>query len=100
MSAIISISIKKEDLAKIPTSALIVGKTGTEYIPLTIYVDDKVDKFNQNVSMTLQQTEAERTAKAAKTYLGNGKVVYVRDGIKTAKDLAASGPPADSREPF
>lgn len=86
MSAIISLSLKKEDLDKLDPSTFIVGKNAT-YIPLTIFVDDKNDKFKQNVSATLSQSEDDRKAKAPKTYVGNGKVIYVRDGIKTSKEL-------------
>lgn len=87
MSAILSVSIKKEDLDKISSSSFIKGKSAT-YIPLSIFIDDKVDKFKQNVSITLGQSEEERKAKAPKTYLGNGKVVYVRGDVKTAKELS------------
>jgi hypothetical protein len=99
MAAIISISIKKEDLDKLDPSKFIQGKTAT-YIPLSLFIDDKNDKYGNNVSMTLGQSEEERNAKAPKVYLGNGKVVSVKDGIKTAKDITASGPPVGSREPF
>ena len=86
MSAIISISLKKEDLDKLDPTTFIVGKNAT-YIPLTLFVDDKNDKFKQNVSATISQSEDERKAKKPKTYIGNGKVIYVRDGIKTSKEL-------------
>lgn len=86
MSAIISISLKKEDLDKLDPATFIVGKSGT-YIPLTIFVDDKNDNYKQNVSATISQNEEDRKAKKSKTYVGNGKVVYVRDGIKTSKEL-------------
>lgn len=92
---IINASIKKEDLDKLDPSVLIQGKTAV-YIPLSIYVDNKIDKFGNNVSVQLSQSKEDREAKKPKVYLGNGKVVYVRDMPKCAKDCA----PADAREPF
>jgi|688.fasta_scaffold447423_2 hypothetical protein len=89
MSAIISISLKKEDLDKLDPATFIVGKNAT-YIPLTLFIDDKNDKFKQNVSATISQSEDERKAKKPKTYIGNGKVIYVRDGIKTSKELESA----------
>jgi len=96
---IINASIKKEDLDKIDPSLFIKGKTAT-YIPLAIYVDDKLDNYGNNVSVQISQSKEDREAKKPKIYLGNGKVVYVRDMPKTAKDLAASGPPAGAKDPF
>jgi hypothetical protein len=86
MSAIISISLKKEHLDKLDPSTFTTTKSGT-YIPLTLFVDDKNDNYKQNVAATLSQNEEDRKAKKPKTYVGNGKVLYVRDGIKTSKEL-------------
>jgi hypothetical protein len=82
MSAIIAISLKKEDLKKIEE------KKG--YLNLTVLVDDKLGNYGHNVSVIAEQTKEQRDAKEKRTYVGNGKVVYVRDGIKTAKDLESS----------
>jgi hypothetical protein len=79
MSAIISIGLKKEDLVNLP------DRKG--YINLSVFVDDKISNYGQNVSVTVEQSKDERDSKQKKKYVGNGKVVYVRDGIKTAKDL-------------
>lgn len=89
MSAIISISLKKEHLDKLDPSTFTTTKSGT-YIPLTLFVDDKIDNYKQNVSAVISQSEEDRKAKKTKTYVGNGKVLYVRDGIKTAKELEAT----------
>ena len=96
---IINASITKEAIDKLTADQMVKGKTAT-YINLAIYVDDKLDKFGNNVSVQLAQSQDDRTAKKPKVYLGNGKVVYVRDMPKTAKDIAASGPPAGASEPF
>lgn len=97
MAAIISISIKKEDFDKLDPATFIKGKTAT-YIPLSLFIDDKGDKFGNNVSMTLGQSQKDREAKKPKVYLGNGKVVWVNDGIKTAKEIESS--PGGANEPF
>jgi hypothetical protein len=87
MSAIIAISLKKEDLKKVE------DKKG--YLNLTVMVDDKLGKFGHNVSVVVEQTKEQRAAKEKKTYVGNGKVVYVKDGIKTSKDLESEEPESD-----
>ena len=89
MSAIIRIRLKKEHLEKLDPSTFVTTKSGT-YIPLTLFVDDKIDNYKQNVSAVISQSEEDRKAKKTKTYVGNGKVLYVRDGIKTAKELEAA----------
>jgi len=50
--------------------------TKGKYLNVSIIVDDKNDKFGNNVSITLSQSKEERDAKAPKTYMGNGKVVW------------------------
>jgi hypothetical protein len=69
MSSIISASI---DVTRIDKEKLVKGK----YLNVSIIVDDKNDKFGNNVSITLSQSKEERDAKAPKTYMGNGKVVW------------------------
>ena len=69
MATIINASI---DVTKIDRTKLIKDK----YLNLSIIVDDKNDKFGNNVSITLSQSKEERDAKAPKTYMGNGKVVW------------------------
>ena len=69
MATIINASI---DVTKIDRTKLIKDK----YLNLSIIVDDKNDKFGNNVSITLSQSSDERAAKAPKTYMGNGKVVW------------------------
>ena len=69
MSSIISASI---DVTRIDKDKLVKGK----YLNVSIIVDDKNDKFGNNVSITLSQSKEERDAKAPKTYMGNGKVVW------------------------
>lgn len=97
MGLIINASIKKEDFEKLPDDAFYQGKNA-KYLNLSIYIDDKNDKFGNNVSLQLTQSKEDREAKSPKTYLGSGKVVYSRGEIKTAKELASEAASGD--EPF
>ena len=94
MGLIISASIKKEDIAKLTEDQMIKGKTAT-FIPLSIFVDDKNDNYGNNVSVQLSQSQEDREAKKPKTYLGNGKVVFSKGDIKTAKEIAANSDSSD-----
>lgn len=80
MSTIISASI---DLAKIDKSK-IYEKDGKKYLSLQISVNDET-KFGNNVSIAIGQTKDEREAKADKTYLGNGKVVWTDGKVTVAE---------------
>ena len=81
MSAIVNFSINVEDIDK---SKLIKGKKGS-YLNLTMSINDET-KFGNNASVSISQSKEEREAKAAKTYLGNGKVVWMSDaGVSVAE---------------
>jgi|TARA_R110000803_G_scaffold86751_2_gene153228 hypothetical protein len=70
MSSLISISVK--------------GKDGN-YKSYTISVSNETNKFGQNVSMYIEQTQEEREQKKPRTYIGNGKVIWTDGIIKTAE---------------
>ena len=102
MASIIKTSI---DLTKIPKDKIYAGKKG-KYLPITITLNDEVDQFGNQGPVVVEQTKEERDAKAAKTYLGNVKVVWT-DGnnVDTApKDMnsaPASAPAAPEQDlPF
>lgn len=78
MGTLINASI---DLTKVDKTKLVKGK----YLNLTIAVNDNLDKYGNNVSLTIQQSKEERDLKASKTYLGNGKVVYTNGEVKVAE---------------
>ena len=78
MGTLINASI---DLTKVDKTKLVKGK----YLNLTIAVNDNLDNYGNNVSLTIQQSKEERDLKASKTYLGNGKVVYTNGDIKVAE---------------
>lgn len=54
------------------------------YTNVTISINDETDDYGNNVAMWLQQTKEEREAKAKRTYIGNGKVVWNDGNIMTA----------------
>ena len=81
MSAIINVSLRVD---KLPKEKFVSGKDGAVYYNFTIGVNDEVNQFGQNVSLTDSQTQEEREAKKAKVYLGNGTVVWTDGNIKTA----------------
>ena len=72
MASIIKASI---DLTKIPKDKIYEGKKG-KYLPITITLNNDVDQFGNQGPVVVEQTKDERDAKAAKTYLGNVKVVW------------------------
>jgi len=72
MASIIKASV---DLSKIPKEKIFIGKKG-KYLPITITINDELDQFGNQGPVVVEQTKEERDAKAAKTYLGNVKVVW------------------------
>jgi hypothetical protein len=89
MSAIINVSLRVD---KLPKEKFVSGKDGSVYYNFTIGVNDEVNQFGQNVSLTDSQNQEEREAKKPKVYLGNGTVVWTDGSIKTApkKDKATT----------
>jgi hypothetical protein len=81
MSAIINVSLRVD---KLPKEKFVSGKDGAVYYNFTIGVNDEVNQFGQNVSLTDSQNQEEREAKKPKVYLGNGTVVWTDGSIKTA----------------
>ena len=81
MSTLIVGSIRVD---KLPKEKFIKGKDGAVYYNLTISVGDET-RYGNNVSFTDSQTKEERDAKIAKTYLGNGKVVWTDGTVKLAE---------------
>ena len=90
MASIIKTSI---NLNNIPKDKIFVGKKG-KYLPITITLNDEPDQFGNQGPVVVEQTKDERDAKAAKTYLGNVKVVWTNGtNVDTApKDDNYSAP--------
>mgnify|MGYP003661136255 FL=1 len=92
MASIIKASI---NLSEIPKDKIFVGKKG-KYLPITITINDEVDQFGNQGPVVVEQTKEEREAKAAKTYLGNVRVVWTNgDNVATApRDNQPAAEPA------
>ena len=63
------------NLNSIPKHKIIDGAKG-KYLPITITLNDEVDQFGNQGPIQVEQSKEERESKAAKTYLGNVKVVW------------------------
>ena len=81
MSTLIVGSIRVD---KLPKEKFIKGKDGAVFYNLTISVGDET-RYGNNVAFIDSQTKEERDAKVAKTYLGNGKVVWTDGKILLAE---------------
>ena len=89
MASIIKTSI---NLNNIPKDKIFVGKKG-KYLPITITLNDEVDQFGNQGPVVVEQTKEERDAIAAKTYLGNVKVVWTNgDNVDVAPRDNQSAP--------
>lgn len=75
MARIINASI---NLNKVGKDKIFVTESG-KYINISISVNDEVDKYDNDVSITLRQSKDEREAKEKKIYVGNGKTVWRSD---------------------
>ena len=99
MASIIKASI---DLTKIPKDKIYQGKKG-KYLPITITLNDEPDQFGNQGPVVVEQTKDERDAKAAKTYLGNVKVVWTNgQNVDTAPrndNQSAPAPAPAAAEP-
>ena len=98
MSALINVSLRVD---KLPKEKFVSGKDGAVYYNFTIGVNDESNQYGQNVSLTDSQTKEEREAKKAKTYLGNGNVVWTDGNIKVAdKKVEVTAKEVESDLPF
>lgn len=74
------------DVTKIVKEKLVKGKKGT-YANLTIWVNDEVDQFGNDVSIQQSLSKDERESGAPKIYLGNGKT---HNGSNAAAQTSAA----------
>ena len=100
MATIITSSI---NVSKIPKEEIIDGKKG-KYVPITITINDDVDQFGQQGSVTLRQSKEQRESKEPKVYLGNLNVVWTngqnvepapRDNVQSVQTAHKPEPVAD-----
>ena len=96
MASIIKTSI---NLNNIPKDKIYEGKKG-KYLPITITLNDEPDQFGNQGPVVVEQTKEERDAKAAKTYLGNVKVVWTNGtNVDTAPRDDNQSAPAPAQAP-
>ena len=93
MSTLITGSIRVD---KLPKEKFIKGKDGAVFYNLTISVGDET-RYGNNVAFIDSQTKEERDAKVAKTYLGNGKVVWTDGTVKLAEKEEQVAVPVDEQ---
>ena len=100
MGALINVSL---NLDKLDKTKIVKGKNGN-YYNLTVSVNDTTSQYGDNASVFNAQTKEERDAKTAKSYVGNGKVVWTDGTIVTAErqeePQAAQAATADIDLPF
>ena len=90
MASIIKASI---NLNNIPKDKIYNGKKG-KYLPITITLNNEPDQFGNQGPVVVEQTKEERDAKAAKTYLGNVKVVWTDGNNVDRAPMDNQSPPA------
>lgn len=81
MATVVNFSLNVE---KLPKDKYIKGKKGV-YQNITVVINDEVNDFGNNVKTFVTQTQAEREQKVAKTYLGDGRVVWTNGVVNVAK---------------
>lgn len=77
MSKLIIGSICLTDLGELVRqghSAIQKGKNGKQYVNLAIWINDKEDKYGNNVSIQLSSVKEKRESEG-KVYIGNGKTL-------------------------
>lgn len=98
MGALINLSLRVD---KLPKEKFVQGKDGAVYYNFTIGVNDDSNQWGQNVTATDSQTIEEREAKKAKSYLGNGNVIWTDGNIKLAdKKVEVTAKEVESDFPF
>ena len=74
MSTIISLGINKDK----------IQFNDQGWANVTVFVNDDTNTYGQNASVAMEQSKEQREAKEAKSYIGNGKVVWTSGEIKAA----------------
>lgn len=87
----------KIDVNKIDKNKLFQGKNG-RYLAIDIIVNDELDEYGNDTTITVQQSKSEREAKEKKVYLGNGKTVWTGDSKRKGEPKAETQAPKPSSE--
>ena len=72
------------NLSAIDKSKIVKGKDGSQYLNITMMIQDK-SQYGNNIWITQSQTQEEREAKTKATSLGNGAVRWLGGDIKVAE---------------
>tara|TARA_R110000823_G_scaffold283155_3_gene401343 strand:+ start:28 stop:366 length:339 start_codon:yes stop_codon:yes gene_type:complete len=75
MGALITTSIRVD---KLPKEKFVKGKDGAVYYNFTISISDET-RYGNNVALMDSRTQEEREAGKQVDYLGNGKVIWIKD---------------------
>ena len=75
MGALITTSIRVD---KLPKEKFVKGKDGAVYYNFTISINDET-RYGNNVALTDSRTLEEKEAGKPLTYLGNGRVIWIKD---------------------
>jgi hypothetical protein len=84
MGAIINASI---NIAKLPKEKFVAGKDGAVWYNFTISINDET-RYGNNVSVTDARSKEEKDAGKQLNYLGNGKVVWIKDAQGTSGTIS------------
>ena len=95
MAAIAAISIRVD---KLPKEKFVQGKNGAVYYNCSVVLNDETNQWGQNVAVTDSQSKEEREAKAPKTYIGNGKVVWTDGQATRAEQQEQDSAPEPAQE--
>ena len=79
MSALGTVGI---GMSKIPSES--VNEKG--YVNIDFSINDETDQYGNNVSFFIRQSQEEREAKTPRVYVGNGRIVWTKDGVVTVAD--------------
>ena len=82
-------------LSDIPEEKKQVGRNGKIYVPITLWVNDAVDRYNNIGSIHVSQTQEERQGGALRQYVGNFKVPVVVNVQQNTGQAQAPVPPTD-----
>jgi hypothetical protein len=79
-----SVALHKIPKDKIETKEVEVNgkKVIQKYLRITTTINDELDQFGNQASVTVTQSKEEREAKQPKTYLGNGYVGWTNGDTK------------------
>lgn len=97
MSALLEIYLKKET---IQTILKVLEAKQQNGFSVTLSVNDETNAYGQNVTAYASQSKDERESKKEKFYVGNGKVFYVKDGIKVAVKQESEGLKTEAQKKF